>query len=406
MKKKILFVSVNRHQKTYFKTLGNYLSNEYAIKLMDYNFRYYLDAMLSTEESCPEVLTKELIAKIIRFSLKKGEIRTDFDVFRKFLHSRRQLERSAKRVFTYFYNYLTENKVDIVCVWNGNSVERAAIIEAAKALGKKTIFFENGLLPNTTTMDPIGVNYFGTLLQKNSSFFKKVVPDPAKLQNLFAEQLVPRGQKHRWYQRNASPSSLQADPVDLSLPYIFVPFQVHDDTQVVIHSPHIHDMQELTAWVAKAVARHNETSGDNLRIIIKEHPSDNGRIDYTALRNNYPEITFVQNLNTETLINNAKAVVTINSSVGIESLLKHKKVIALGNSGYSIEGIVKRAASIEELTSALDTLDSPVDEELINNFLYYVRYVYSVAGSWCAPSPLHLQSVRKRVKEISEGLPF
>ena len=103
------------------------------------------------------------------------------------------------------------------------------------------------------------------------------------------------------------------------------------------------------------------------------------------------------------MINNAKAVITINSSVGIESLLKHKNVITLGNAAYSIDGVVKQASSIDELALALDSLESSADEDLINHFLYYIRYIYSVEGSWRTPSEIHLQSVKKRINEIFAG---
>ena len=403
MKKKILFVSINRHQREYFTKIGEYLANSYDVTLIDYSFRHYIDALLPVVKEYPAALTQEVLDKIIRFSFKKGTIRTDFDRFRKFLHTEKQLVKGARRTFTYFYEYIQKNKIDMVCIWNGNSSERAAVMEAAKALGVKTIYFENGLLPNTTTADPEGVNYSGILARKTSSFFKNISMDSAKLESLFKEQLIPRAQKRKWYQ-NANPAKPSSNEVaDLTKPYIFVPFQVHDDTQVIIHSPYIRDMKELTVWVADAVKRHNQTHNDNLRIIIKEHPSDFGRANYDSLKKMYPEITFLKTYPTEALINKAKAVITINSSVGIESLLKHKKVITLGNAAYSIDGVVKQASGIDELASALDSLETSVDKDLINHFLYYIRYIYSVEGSWRTPSEIHLQSVKKRVKDIFAG---
>ena len=62
----------------------------------------------------------------------------------------------------------------MVCIWNGSSVERAAVMEAAKVYGAKTCFFENGLLPNTTTLDPKGVNAAGILSEKTADFFYRI----------------------------------------------------------------------------------------------------------------------------------------------------------------------------------------------------------------------------------------
>lgn len=404
MKKKILFVSVNHHQKEYFATLSKHLSKDYDVLLVDYSIRHYFDTLLPTIGNCPEAFTPDALDKIIRFSRRKGEIRTDFNWLRKFLHAKKQLIKGAKRTFAYFYNYIQDNKIDLVCIWNGNGAERAAVMEAAKALETKTFFFENGLLPNTTTMDPEGVNYSGVLSHKSASFFKNIVIEQNKLNSLFSEQLISRAQKRKWYQNAKTSNASTTELSVLQKPYVFVPFQVHDDTQVIIHSPNINNMEELAACVATAVKKHNQLQNDNLSIIIKEHPSDNGRTDYAPLKQKYPEITFLQTYSIEALINNAKGVITINSSVGIESLLKHKKVITLGNAAYNIEGIVTQASSVDELTSALNSLETLADGDLINHFLYYIRYIYSIEGSWRTPSEIHLQSVKKRVAETFAGI--
>ena len=398
-KKKILFVSVNRHQKNYFSLVGKHLSKEYDVSYLDYNLRYYRDMLLPvTESSLPSALTEEMIDRSILFSLKKGQTRK-FTGLRGYLHKESTLRRIAKHVFTRIWHYLQTNKIDMVCVWNGNTVERAAVAEAAKAYGAKTCFFENGLLPNTTTLDPQGVNAAGILSEKTADFFRKLSIDKTKLDALLTEEPPVRAQKRRWYQKKKELPS-QTEAPDLDTPYLFVPFQVHDDTQIIIHSPYVQNMAELTEWVATAVRQHNETHREKLRIIIKEHPSDNGRCNYDHLRTQYPDITFLKAYPTKQLIDNATAIITVNSTVGMESLLRHKYVIALGNATYAIDGIATRVRSIDELGNALSHLDKRCDIDLINRFLYYVRYHYSIEGSWRNPTEAHFKSISGRIAEI------
>lgn len=396
MKKKILFVSVNRHQKKYFRAIGSYLSKEYDIFYLTYNIRAYLDAVFPCSTAEDSLLSEEQLSRIIRFSLKKGKIR-QFSGIRAYLSSESTLRRIAQRTFTFIYNYLRTHRIDMVCVWNGSTVERAATIEVAKVYGAKTVFFENGLLPNTTTCDPIGVNAAGLLATKTADFFRTIPLDEEKLSALLSHQLTVRQQKKRWYQRNRSTPI--AENIDLEHPYVFVPFQVHDDTQIIINSPYIHNMEELTAWVATAVDAHNQTNPP-LHIIIKEHPSDHGRLNYDALRSQYPQIIFVQNISTQKLIENAQAVITVNSTVGIESLMNHKNVITLGNATYAIKELTNSATSPAELTQALSTIGTPPDIDLINRFLYYIRYYYSVEGSWHTPNKSHYRSVSARIHAI------
>ena len=397
-KKKILFISVNRHQKNYFSLIGTHLSKEYDVSYLDYKFRYYFDAFLPVSAISP-ALTNEIVNRIIHFSLKKGQIRK-FEWFRRYLHQESTLRRIAKRVFTHVYQYLEANRIDMVCVWNGNTVERAAAMEAAKAYGAKTCFFENGLLPNTTTLDPQGVNASGILSRKPADFFRSIQIDRNKLDALFSEKLTVRAQKKRWYKKKKAQPAVLPETPDLDTPYIFVPFQVHDDTQIIIHSPYVNNMTQFTEWIAAAVRQYNAMHHKNLRIIIKEHPSDQGRQNYDFLRTQYPEITFLKQFSTEQLIEHAAAIVTVNSTVGMEALMKHKDVIALGNASYTIDGIVKRAQSVDGIVSALTLLHDNHDDELIDQFLYYIRYHYLIEGSWRAPTDAHYASVSNRIAEI------
>ena len=193
---------------------------------------------------------------------------------------------------------------------------------------------------------------------------------------------------------------------DLDSPYIFVPFQLHDDSQIILHSPYLHSMAELTEWVASAVRQYNAKYDQALRIIIKEHPSDYGRQNYDSLREQYPEITFLKQFSTEQLIERASAVVTINSTVGMEALLKHKNVIVLGNATYAIDGIAQHAASVDALANALIQLETTHDDDLINRFLYYIRYCYSIEGSWRNPTEAHYASVSKHIADIMADRPY
>ncbi|MBQ5859586.1 MAG: hypothetical protein IIW62_01565 [Selenomonadales bacterium] len=399
-KKKILFVSVNRHQKNYFSQIGEHLSKEYDIFYFHYNVSYYRDMLLPVSESAlPSSLTTESIDRSIYFSFKKGQIRK-FTGLRGYLHKEATLRRIAKHVFTRIWNYLQSNHIDMVCVWNGNTVERAAAIEAAKAYGAKTCFFENGLLPNTTTLDPKGVNAAGILAEKTADFFRDLPIDRSKLDALLTEEPPIRAQKKKWYQKKKASPSIAEETPDLDTPYLFVPFQVNDDTQIILHSPYIRNMAELTEWVAAAVRQYNESNQKKLRIIIKEHPSDNGRCNYDDLRIQYPDITFLKTGSTKQLISKATAVITVNSTVGMEALLQHKHVITLGNATYAIDGIAARACSIPELIDAISHSDTECNVDLIDKFLYYIRYQYSIEGSWRNPTDEHFKSIMERITEI------
>ena len=50
-----------------------------------------------------------------------------------------------------------------VAMWNGNKFEPSVVKLAARKSGCKLIYWENGFLPQTITMDDKGINYLNSL---------------------------------------------------------------------------------------------------------------------------------------------------------------------------------------------------------------------------------------------------
>ena len=65
--------------------------------------------------------------------------------------------------FIVYAHYFDSHPCEAIGIWNGHKYRMSIAVEVAKALKRKVIYFENGLLPNTTTVDPRGVNYFNSL---------------------------------------------------------------------------------------------------------------------------------------------------------------------------------------------------------------------------------------------------
>jgi capsule polysaccharide modification protein KpsS len=171
----------------------------------------------------------------------------------------------------------------------------------------------------------------------------------------------------------------QKKPVNLKTRYVFVPFQVESDTQIVEHSPHIKSMRNLVAITAEAVFDYNQRYNDDLRIVYKPHPVDvNLKLDYIEqFIECYPhaEISYAES--TPELIANASLVITINSTVGIEALIQKKPVLTLGNAFYAIPGLVSSCKNYDHLHDAIKkALDSEIDVSFVFKYLKYLREEY------------------------------
>ncbi len=262
--------------------------------------------------------------------------------------------------YIYFFRFFNLKKYDEFLIWNGFFLRQAVVIEIAKLFNKEVIYFESGFF-GKFVIDKKGVNFLNSVPRDKSFYLnyknKKDLPN----------KLIPRNPKN-------AKKFLNAPKKPLPKKFIFVPFQVDYDTQILLFSPWIKSMEELfniLSEIAKSLKIH---------IIFKEHPSS--KKDYPNLHKKAKKLEYVDFANaypTQELIEKSEAVITINSSVGVESLLFNKKVITLGNAFYNIEGIVKNAKNKEELIEILKNLDSwEIDKNLIQNFLKYLYYEYLV----------------------------
>jgi capsular polysaccharide export protein len=238
-------------------------------------------------------------------------------------------------------------------------------LEIAKQKGIKPVFVESAFLPGRIVVDPKGVNFYNSVPRERKFFenYKNDKPLP--------KELIPRKP------RNAKKfAALKKEP--LPERFIFVPFQVDYDTQILLFSPWIKNMEDLFFTM------HNIAKKLHINIVFKEHPSS--RKEYPHLHKIAKESEFLQFANaypTQELIEKSEAVVTVNSSVGVESLLFYKKVITLGDAFYNIDGIVKHANSDKELEDILSSLQNwHVDRKLIENFLKYLYWDYLIEGDF------------------------
>lgn len=344
---------------------------------------------------------KYAISKDALFALSKNDLKeeTEFKLaFEEARASRKKTlpEKIALKYYTLltthylfmkYYTLLQREKPDILMLWSGVTFRQSIAKKAAKALNIQSLFIENGLLPQTIVIDPVGVNYDNSL-PKNADFYKNYRPPQKPL----PQKLIPRAPK------NADKFTQKA--VSLPNRYIFIPFQVDYDTQLIVNSPHIANMRELFDMIEQVQKRLGDPS---LHFVFKEHPSS--LIEYPDLHERAKEHTNLHIINgypTQELIEKSLAVVTINSTVGIEALLLEKKVIVLGNAFYAIEGIVKQARTASQLVEILDTLQRwQPDAKLREKFLKYLYFEYLVPGTFEEDLPAQYAKINAILKKLT-----
>ena len=363
---RIIFITITKKQKKYFSILKNKLGFDSKILTPSIFVYPRVDSTL-----------KQHIAKII--DLKQQELYNKYgQTFKAKLYGL-YYKIIAPFVANYFYKKFIEFKPYYIVVWNGKKYFQAIALEISKILQIKPIYFENGSLPNTTTMDFKGVNATNSI-PRDPNFYLRLDTTNYKQ---FNRNLVIR-----------NPQRLQRkDNYTLPDNFIFVPFQVNNDSQIIIHSPWIKNMIELFAIIKKL------SEQLDISFVLKEHPSDR-KSNFNQLYALTNKNIFFSNIDTQTLIKKSSAIITINSTVGIESLIFHKKIIVLGEAFFAIKDIVIIAKNYNQLKEKLQKLDSfKLNINLIENFILYLYNEYLIDGNWRSPDDKHLISIKNRLKK-------
>lgn len=347
---------------------------------------------LASNISEPAIRTTPLLARVAGPRLdavRAGRI-ADYSLRRKYARPwipRRRLQRferlyrhAAGAHYRWARHQIERFRPSAVGVWGGQAVDVRAARAAAADCGIPAFVFETGLLPRTTTCDPRGVNFDNSLPR-----------DPAFYSRYDADSTLPPELEQR-------PPRRPAERAELPREYVFIPFQVSLDSQVLLYSPWIRDMRQL--FFAVVEAWRAALGGAGVELVFKAHPSaSEDHADLEAHARDLEGVRFANGNDAQELIDGALGVITLNSTVGIEALLRRRPVIALGQACYAIPGVVERAGDVEALGDwfrrlAADRLEPPHCRDA---FLKYLANEYCVPDTHKAPGEAHFRTVAQRL---------
>ena len=331
--------------------------------------------------------------------------------------SRERMLREAARVVEAYSVHFDRLSPTIVIAWNGTLPRVRAAMKLAETRGYYTVYFEQGNFPGTVICDPKGVNYEGSMrdfevprdfdrerIEKYLEGYRVRAHMPVRsgqakqisrgirnaLVNFVARRNPFRPRQYftydirvnlwnlmrrlkRYCRLRSARGARPAAPYEPSRPYIFLPLQVHDDTQITVNSPYIHTMEQLVELMVDARPAEAE-------LVVKTHPADVDRRSYDRIANmlKRPGCTFLTQGNSLKFVRDSGCVVTVNSTVGLEALAFLKSVVVLGNAVYAERGLTFDVRDSRELPAKLsEALHATVDENEVLGFLHYFIFEYS-----------------------------
>ena len=298
--------------------------------------------------------------------------------------------RKSLQLYKTYCAVIRKNAPDVVCVWGGKY--RASILAlAARSQQLTVIYLENGVLPFTTAVDLQGINADNSL-PRDAAFYRALPATPVRetTTSLEVRRVKPGKPGH-----NAGLAALPER-------YIFAPFQVDSDTQILLQSPWIKDMRQFFGLLVRVFKQLNDPQ---LHLIFKEHPSSPSTYpDLHRETVKEARIHFVNDRLTQKLIEHAESVVTINSGVGAESLLLDRPVIVTGRAFYKIPDLVMEADSESALLQALQSIGTfRTDQLLRRNFLLCLETEYLVPGKKFTRNEAQLQALATKISSLLEN---
>jgi capsular polysaccharide export protein len=256
-----------------------------------------------------------------------------------------------------------KNKIDLVFIWNGNSIIDIAISDFAYLNKIKVLYFENANIKGKVFVDKLGTNAQSEIfvnkshlnnfrLNKDFSSWKKnylreklnnhVVPQSTGVKRInyfyifdligYLLKISIRNENYNFYNKIKSKLSSKINSkfqsiYPLNFDYIFYPMQVASDTQMLLNSKY--NNKDVISIAMRDLKK-------DQFLLVKPHPAEpDSSVNKYLQRINKIHNVFVVENNTFELIRHANIIYTINSTVGLEAKLYDKPIKTFGDAIYS-----------------------------------------------------------------------
>ncbi len=362
---------------------------------------------------------KSMGKNVYKINFNGGDLLT-YPSFRNTYNYRDKLE-NFKEYLKYF---IASKKIEVILLYGDYRYYHRIAIEVCEELNIPVYVFEEGYIrPHYITMEKSGINGFYKL-PKDPQFYKNLpklkIEEPLPVNFSYIKQTLSRAFHYfslellRLYFPNYVPTKryfpyllwifywirgLVKKPIylykessifkriieDLKKKYFLVILQVHNDTQITLHS----EYKSIEDFISEVLQSFGRYAKIDTYLVFKHHPFDRGFKNYKKLIESLSEelkikgrVFYIHDMHLPTLIKGSLGVVTINSTVGLQALYHNIPVKVMGKAIYDIPGLTFQG-------SLNDFWSNPgqIDRELYNKFRAYVIKTKQLNGSFYGKFP-------------------
>jgi len=330
-----------------------------------------------------------------------------------------EFRESATKWRHFLRGVIGRHQIDAIVLFGDCRFYHRAAIGVARRLGVEVLVFEEGYIrPDYITLGIGGVNGYSRL-PRDPKFYRTVRHEaPAASRSLsqrgvysavlyamlyglagkltrwrfpyyrhhrsyfsFEHGLLwVRGWARKYFYRFRERNELKLVRGALSNRFFLVPLQVHQDAQVLFHSPY----RSVISFVAEVIGSFAAHAPADTYLVFKHHPLDRGFREYGDLIARLAtehgvgmRVRYVHDVHLPTLLDHARGTVLINSTVGMSSLLHGTPVKALGRAIYDMRGLTHQGT-----LATFWHRPEPIDRGLYQRFRNFVIGRTQVNGNY------------------------
>lgn len=300
---------------------------------------------------------------------------------------------------------IREHKISDVMLFGDCRDHHVAALVVCREMAVRVYSFEEGYIrPDWVTMEEGGVNGHSSL-PRDPDFYRRTaarlpsVPSHNRVLSSFSRRALeglaynaadvlsrwyyPHWHNHRpWHplvegvgwarkllrtkEREAASAAVLRRLDHSGAPYFLFPLQLDSDAQIRIHSPFV-GIADALKTVIKSFAAN---APSNVRLVVKEHPLDNGvrdweqeMFDIATKFNVADRVDYLAGGDIEGICAHARGLVTINSTSGTLGLAMGVPVVVLGDAIYDMSEI-----TFQEGLDAFWQRPTPPDKDTFRAF--------------------------------------
>ncbi|MEC7118817.1 MAG: capsular biosynthesis protein [Pseudomonadota bacterium] len=184
---------------------------------------------------------------------------------------------------------------------------------------------------------------------------------------------------------------------ELSGKYFIIALQVHNDSQIRVHS----DYEDASDFLVEAMHSFAAHANPAHALVIKHHPMDRGYRNYRRLIQRTARalgiearVIYVCDVHLPSLIKRSIGLVTINSTTGLQALFHGKPVKAMGRAIYN-----QPRLTFQGDLAAFWTSPEPVDQKYYWRFRTFLIRRSQLNGSFYGQSPWMTMDAKRQMQQ-------